>query len=331
MAKFRKLVAGAAALTAVAVGFPAHAQETVDVTLDNPGGTRVMRVENMIGEELTSLDFGTGRSLPFRVKVTDSNWARQPFTVNASMTNLYFDTGTSIDYTQQIASSNVALGSQLNPLNVLDVKATVRPLVDTLTTLTGVNATLCTTLGQTITTLTSGESGCELSTNDLVGKIQELNVPVNLTNLANLPLLPQANESGAFTTPEFAAGLGATAPGSPLTAGTQRRLISGEPVSTSTVRNALTAAIDSTPRSDLIDDSTILAGLGSVTSTLSSLTSTQLQTVLDNTVATVNTLTGTDVLSQFGQYISLPTLNVTVPAGTTAGDYKGTLVVTGLQ
>ena len=329
MRKFRKLAAGVAAVAATSLAFPATAQTDVEVTLDNPAGSRTLYVEDMAGQTLTSLDFGTGRSLPFRVRVVDSNWARQNFSVNASMTNLYLDNG-AVDFSNKIASSNISLASQANPLNVLDVKATVRPLVDTVTTLTGLNATLCTVLGQAITTIGS-DTGCQLSTDNLAGKVQELNVPVDLSNLANLPLLPQANESGAFTDAEYGAGLGAGDTSGAGAAGTQRRLVSGQTVSTSAVLDALTAAIDVAPRSDLIDDSAILAGLGTLTSTLSSLTATQLQTVLDNTVATVNTLTGTDVLSQFGQYISLPTLNVTVPAGSVAGDYKGTLVVTGLQ
>jgi hypothetical protein len=326
-----RLLAGVATVAALALATPAQAAPTnVDVLLDNPAGSRVLYVEDMAGGTLTSLDFGTARSIPFRVRVVDSNWGRQSFTVNASMTNLYLDQGATVDFSNKIDAGNLTLASQVNPLNVLDVSATVRPIVDTVTTLVGLNALLCPTLGRALTTI-GGQQGCALSVNDVAGTVQQLNVPIDLSNLANLPLLPQANESGAFTQAEYGGGVGAGDSAGAGAAGTQRRLIGGQRVDSATVLNALTAAIDSTPRSDLIPDTAVLAGLGTVTSTLSSLTAGQLATVLANTQATVDTLTATDVLSQFGQYIALPALNVAVPAGAVAGDYRGTLVVTGVQ
>ncbi|HVM08065.1 MAG TPA: hypothetical protein VM345_06370 [Acidimicrobiales bacterium] len=331
MPKFRKIAAGVAALTLAGVGFPAGAQQ-VPVNLENPAGTRVLHVEDMTGTQLASLDFGTQRTLPFRIRVVDSNFSRTGFTVNASMSNLYKHTnGTIGDYTKKIPSSEITLGSQLNPVNALDVKAVVQPLVDTVTTLTGADALLCTTLG-IATSLINGVTGCQLSTDDLVGKVQTLTTSVSLP-LSDLPLVPQSPESGNFATAEYSVGVGAGDTAGAGAAGSQRKLIGGlrSETLTSGLVNDLTALLDVNPRSDLIDDSTIVAGLSAVNGLVATLTSSQITTLLNNTVATVNTLTGTNILSVFGTYVSLPTLSVNVPSGTDPGSYRGTLVVTGIQ
>ena len=329
MSKFRKLAAGAAALAAASIALPAGAQQ-VPVTLENPAGSRVMYVEDMLGQELTSLDFGSQqRTLPFRVRVVDSDFGRSDFTVNASMSNLYLNNGGTIgDYSKKIASDQITLGSQLNPVNALDVVATVQPVIDAVTTLTGADAALCTLLGlNPLGSLPGGGTGCQIVVNDVVGNVQD--VVVSGLPLGDLPLVPQGPEAGNFPNAEYAVGVGAGDSSGGGAAGSQRKLIGGDAIETAALLNALTANVDT---ANLIDNDDLAAALATVNGLVgTALNPTQLNTVLSNTVKTVNTLTGTNILAQAGTYVSLPTLSVNVPAGADPGDYMGTLVVTGLQ
>lgn len=326
-----RIVSGLAAIALLAGIAPSSAQTTVPVTLDNGASSRTLHVESMTGENLSSLDFDSSRSLPFRVKVVDSSFTRTPFTVSATMTNLYLDNG-ALDYDTKIASADVALGSQLNPLNILGVSAAVQPLVDTVSTVA--DGTICNVLG-VVTTLVNGVPTCTLTASGLTGNLQNVNVNVDLGALTNLPLLPQANEIGAFTNPEFGtgtAGAGDTAGKAAGVAATARRVISGSPVSTTTVLSALQNALTTTPLATLVPENSVTAALqAQYSDTWMLLSSTQIATILASTAGTVQTLVPSQVLSQTGTYVSLPTLDVTVPSGIPAGKYSGTLVVTALQ
>lgn len=321
-------VATTAAVVAVAV--PAAAQTNVGVTLNNTGSSRTLYVEDLSGQQLSTLAFGTNRSLPFRVRVVDSSFARQSFTVNATMTNLYVDDQGSIDHTKEIASSNVTLGSQATPLNVLSVSAAVKPVVDTVSTIT--DSTICATLGL-VPSLVDGINACRPTAANLAGNVQNVTVPVDLSNLANLPLLPQANESGAFTNAEYGAGTaGAGDPdaGSAPTA-TARRLMAGSRVDTAAVLAPLHAALNTTVGTVVSADAVKEALAAQFPATWALLSSTQINSIVSSTVATVDALVASHVTSQSGTYISLPKLDVEVPSGAPAGSYRGTLVVTALQ
>lgn len=335
-----RLATSLAALAALALGSsgaPVSAQSAVPVTLQNTTAARTLYVESMTGQSLSSLDFGSVRSLPFRVRVVDSSFTRTPFTVSATMTNLYLDSG-GLQYGTKIPATNVSLDSQVNPLNVLGVSAAVQPLVNTVTTLTGVDAAICTVLGLA-TPLVNGLPTCSLTTTGLSGVVQNLNVPVNLSVLSNLPLLPQANQIGPFTFPEFGAGtVGAgdtVAKAAATSAGqiaTPLRVVGGAPVSTSAVLSALQGALATTPLASLVPTESVTAALNAqFPAAWGNLSTAQVNTILAQTVGAAQTLTGLQVLSQTGTYISLPTLNVNVPGGVPAGQYKGTLVVTALQ
>ncbi len=313
-----------AALAAPALG------DNVTVGVANPGGTRTLYVENLAGQPLTQLDFGTTRAQPFRVRVVDSTMDRSGFSVSATMTNMHVDTGSSLDWAKKIDSANLSVSSATNPLNVVGVTASVQPLVDTLSTVT--DATICSTLGL-VMTLLDGVNACRINLTGLAGNLQSaVPVTVTLSDLSNLPLLPQSPEVGAFTSPDYA-GLTANDPNKPATfTPTPRRMITGSVVSTSAVLTALEGALDTNPRSDLVPDSTITTGLRNTVGTAwDLLTTTQVTTVLDGTVASVQDLLPDQVKAQTGTYMSFPVLNVNVPAGAPKGNYKGTLVVTGLQ
>lgn len=310
-----------AALLLATFAAPSHGQTAVGVTLATGTGSRTLFVEDMLGQELTSLDFADTRSLPFRVRVVDSDFDRQAFNVSATMTNMYLDEDGTLTYDTQIDAADVSLGSQLQPLNIFDVDATVRPLVDTVTTVT--DATLCSLLGLT-------GSGCEISLSGLVGTIQTVELPVDLDNLPALPLVPQANETGAFTNAEYTAGVGAADPSPGGAAATARRLVAGG-VGPSGLLDEIEGLLVTTPVGALVPVESVVEALVAAYPLIGTLPVGTVSDLIANTTGDVVPLTLNEILAQSGTYMSLPTLNVNVPAGTTAGDYRGTLVVTALQ
>lgn len=331
-----RFLAGLAAIAIGAAGVPASAQTPVPVTLSNPAGSRTLYVESLDGTALNALDFGTGRSVPFRVRVVDSAFSRQQFSVSATMTHLYqAPNGVVNQAATPIMSSDVALGRQASPLNVHSVTAILQPVLDTTSRL--LDPLACTALGLTSSVLAPlnglpGGTGCTLTTNDILGKVTEVTVPVDLNNLPALPLVPQMNETGAFTEAEYGVGTAgagdARATGAP--AATPRRVLSGTalPTDLGPMQNALSALNLGTA---LVDNNALLQQLQATYPALTSLAPATISGIVTNTVATLNTLTLANILKQTGTYVALPTLDVTVPAGASAGGYKGTLVVTALQ
>lgn len=316
------ILAGASLLAAAAVA-PSQAQTDVDVTLSEAAGSRTLYVENMVGESLTSLDFGAARSLPFRVRVVDSDFDRQSFSVTATMTNMYLDNG-ALDYTTAIDSADVSLGSQAQPLNVFGVTATVQPLVDTVTTIT--DLLLCADLGLTIL----GGVQCEIELSNLVGNLQTVEVPVDLSQLTKLPIIPQANDTGPFTNAEYGAGVGTGDPSPSVDPATSLGVLAGGLGPTSAL-SEIEAMLATTPLATLVPEETVVSALVAAYPLLGELSTADIDALLTQTVGSVVPLTLTEIVAQTGTYMSLPTLNVNVPAGTTPGDYRGTLVVTALQ
>lgn len=329
MKKMFKILAAALTLGLVAsLTSPAFAGE-VTVGLSNPGGSRTLYVEDLAGSPLTAIDFGTSRAAPFRVRVVDQTMDRAGFSVSATMSNLYVDNNGTIDYSKKIDAANLSVSNPADPLNVLNLSASVQPLVDTTATIT--DLTICQVLGL-VTSLINGTQACQATATGLVGHLQSaVPVQVNLADLSNLPLLPQAAEPGAFTNADYQ-GIGLNDPNKPASfTPTARRMLAGSPISTSVVLDALKAALDVNPRSDLISDPTITNGLAAVLANWELLTPEQVQTVLNGTIATVQNLVPEQVRAQTGTYFSFPVLNVNVPSTAAKGNYKGTLVVTALQ
>lgn len=325
-----RLLAGLAAAASVSLAVPAAAQTAVPVTLSNPAGSRTMYVESLDGSPLTTLDFGTSRSVPFRLRVVDNAFDRQAFSVSATMTKLYQAPGGTVDQSlPAIASANVSLGRQAMPLGVNGVTALVQPVLDTTSRL--LDPLVCTVLGLTAVLLPGFGNGCELTASGALGKVTEVTVPIDLSNLPALPLVPQMNETGPFTNAEYGAGTaGAGDPAATLDPATARKVLSGTalPTDLGPLNSALS---DLNVGTALVDNNILLQNLQAAYPALTSLLPATITSMLSTTTATLETLTLANVLKQTGTYVALPTLDVTVPPGTNAGDYKGTLVVTALQ
>jgi hypothetical protein len=325
--KLTALIAALATVAMVGASFPAAA-DNVEVAVSNPGGTRALYVEDLAGNPLTALDFGTTRSLPFRVRVVDSTMDRDGFSVSATMTKLYVEDEGTFDYAKKIESANLAISSAAVPLNILDVEATVQPIVNTVSTIT--DPLICGLLGSVMSVL-GGVNACRPQVSGITGLLQTVEVPIDLADLTNLPLLPQAAEAGAFTDPDYA-GVGALDPLKPGSfTPTSRRMLAGSAIGLQPVLDALEAALDTSPRTDLVSNTAIVNGLAGQLPLWNLLSSLQVTTVLNSTVATVQGLLPAQIGSQSGTYMSFPVLNVTVPEDAPSGDYKGTLVVTALQ
>lgn len=323
------LVSALVATSVAAIAVPAAHGDNVTVAVDNPGGSRTLYVEDLLGAPLTTLDFGSTRAQPFRVRVVDSTMDRAGFTVSAAMTNLYLDTPGGLDFTDAIASSNIAISHPANPLNLLDPEVLLAPVFDAVSTVT--DPLLCATLSLPVV-----DGACSISMADIQGVLQSVALPVNLSDLTALPLIPQGSEVGAFDEPAYE-GLAANAPQPPgAPPATSRQMLKGNVSATTdtmaTVDAALAGALAAQDLTDMIDTGTMTAALRDALGVAyDTLTATQIQGILDATVATVQALVPADLLAQSGTYLSLPLLSVTVPADATAGVFRGTLVVTGLQ
>lgn len=330
MAKIRSLVVLAAAAATVGGALPASAGP-ITLAVSNPGGSRTVFVEDLLGNSLTKLDFGTLRQLPIRVRVVDAAADTAGFTVTASVTNLYMSTGQSLDFAQSVSSGNVSVTYPTTPVDALAVGASVAPLLNLAGT---VPAPLC-------TALTLAAVSCNLSLTALEGKVQALTgIPVDLSDLTNLPLVPQTGQAGAFTNPAYA-GVAANAPqpaGPPTP--TALRVSSGSLNLVSSALNALNTALASvvsgSALSSVVDSSAVAGAVRSVlpaavVSVFDALTPTQLAAVIASFTAQAQGLVPGQVTALTGTYLSVPIMHVSVPSDAARGEYQGTLVVTATQ
>jgi hypothetical protein len=321
-------LAALAAAGMAASGAPSPAgAEQVTVALNNPGGSRTVYVENMLGQPLTTLDFGTSRSQPFRVRVVDATMDRSGFEVQTSMSSLYKSTGASYDWATKIASSNVAVAYPPNPLNLLNPQAVVRPVYDMTETVTGA---LC-------TTITTAGGSCSIAMSAVEGLRKTVDLAVNLADLNSLPLVPQTGETGAFTSADFA-GIAANDPAKPGSfSPTNKKVISGVVSTAANTLTAVSAALQSVvagqPAGSLVDANTLAASLRSAMGgpVFDVLLPSQVTTILNALTVAARSVTAADIMGQSGTYLSYPRLDVTLPAGQAPGDYQGTLVVTAIQ
>jgi hypothetical protein len=315
-----------AGLTIAAIA-PAHA-DTVTVAVDNPGGSRAVYVEDLKGASLTELRFGASRSQPFRVRVVDTNMDRSGFTVSATMTNLYKGTSTSaLDYATKITSDQLAISYLSDPLNVLNAQAVVAPLINLAGTVTG----------PACTTLTAAGASCVISIADVAAKLQSVSLPVDLSALPKLPLVPQVGETGAFTTPDYA-GVGAADPAKPaiIPTATSLAVIKGLSVDTAPViagvQTALNTVLVGANVNSLFESGTLTAALrGEIGPIYDTLPSSTIDAIIAALTATASAVTPSMLKAQAGTYLGFPTLNVTVPEAASKGSYFGTLVVTAIQ
>lgn len=313
-------------LAAATLPGPASASE-VTVALNNPGGSRTLFVEDLLGQPLTTLDFGTMRSQAFRVRVVDSTMDRSGFQVLTSLSNLYLVSGSSHDWTTSIPSSSVAVNYPPNPLNLLNPQAVVTPVYDMTETVTGA---LC-------TTITAAGGSCTIAMSAVDGLRQTVSLATDLADLSSLPLIPQMGETGAFTAPDFA-GIGADDPAKPASfAPTNRKVISGAVNTAASTLTSVTTALQSLvagqPATSLVDAATLASSLRTAlgAAVYDALLPSQVQTIMGALVATARSVTSSNIVGQSGTYLSYPKLDATVPAKQTPGSYQGTLVVTAVQ
>lgn len=325
----KKRMIGIGALLAMGAALvgPADAQE-LPVTLANGAGTQTVIVENVLGTAtLSALDFDQSRSMPFRVRVVDTGTNRSPFTVDASMTNLYRSTGVDQwDFVTPIPSAMVSIDSAASGLSARDVLATVGGTVDGVLTVT--DGAMCAAL----TLLTSP---CTLNLNDMAMVPQE--VPVDLSVLANLPLVPQAVDPGNFANPDWAGvALGDDdAPTTSFTYTTHRVIGGGLP--TGAAETAMLAALQSSLE-DTVDAAATSADVVSagdlanaIRAAVPAIDDTLLADLLTQTLdLTADTIGVDDILAVAGTYLSYPVLAIDT-TGAAQGSYEGTLVVTGIQ
>ena len=329
MRKYRRLFAALVASLGLATPAAAQINDPSDptVTLHQLATSRTVSVEDMASRPLTSLAFGTSRTLPFKVRVVDSNYPSQGFTVNATMTNLYRDQGDLVaDYSlAPIMATQVSLGRQVNTPEIASVTVDVQPLVDVAVTLTGADLAIC----QTLLDLNALPADCNLSALDVPGITQDgLAITVNLADLGALPLVPSSNETGNFTAPEYDAGygLGDTARGASAPDADAQVLLAGSPGVLSDVLRSVDAQLSALTRAQVVTGDAILDALESqFPDTFALLTPLQLDAIVAG--ATVSDVSIGSLSDLGGSYTSLPTLNVD-DTGAPGGDYVGTLVVT---
>jgi hypothetical protein len=321
-------LAGLGMAMAVATTAPSPASaEQVTVSLSNPGGSRTLYVENLLGQPLTALDFGTTRSQPFRVRVVDATMDRSGFQVLTSLSNLYMESGPGYDWATKIPAANVAVAYPPNPLNLISPSAVVAPVYDMTETVGGA---VC-------ATIQAAGGSCSIVMSGVEGFRKTVSLAVNLADLNSLPLIPQTGETGAYTSADYS-GIAAADPAKPGSfTPTNRRVISGVVSNAVTTLNSVTAALKAVvtgqPVGSVVDTATLASSLRAALTgpVFDALLPSQVQAILDGLTVVVRDVTSAELLGQSGTYLSYPKLDVTLPANQTPGSYKGTLVVTAVQ
>lgn len=349
----------AAALPALAgssvSGSPSAA--VVQVTASGPG-TRQLRLLDLAGQPLTTLDLRPGVPSPFRVNVQDTGISSltsptSGFTVSATMNNLYAGGVASAGF---IPSGDVQVGFPLGGAKDALGSLQVLPRTVLSGTLGG-----CSLVGGVLTLPSSlGLSGLSLSQlTNLCGALGSgltvANLPVvaaatqTLSDLTDVGLGLGGQSSGAFTLADYANGIGA-GDSRGTGAGTPRTLLTGVPSVSAALQSALDGVrstvqalpvVSATGTGAQASVSDVVAqmlapanaslGLSSLGSALAALTPAQAATVLNTLTGTVQALGLGDVTNLTGSYNSYPVITATPSTPPAAGTYRGTLTVTLVQ
>lgn len=320
----RLAAAGLAGLLLVPLALSASAEE-VTVAVSNPGGSRTLIVEDLDGNALTTLDFGTSRAHPFRVRVVDEDMDRAGYQVVSSMTNLYKKTGPgAYEYATKIASGDVTVGYSSTPLNVTDVTALVSPVFDVTGDL------LCDALG-----LVPGNSACVIQ--DVEGLLQEVPLTVDLGDLTNLPLVPGQGTTGSYDDADYV-GVGDADPAKPGTFDPTSIPLGSTSVGgdLAGIQSSLNSVIAGLGADEVVDTDALLSEvqgmLGPVFDLLGVVPGLPtVDALIADLEATLVDLTGVNILGQSGNLRAYPILNVDVPGAAPTGDYEGTYSVTLVQ
>jgi hypothetical protein len=285
----------ASALPALAHHDAAPNTEEVTVSVDAVEGTRQFRVMDAQGlHDLTRLDFGDQRELPFRVVVSDRERSLNGgFQVTATMTNLYLknaaEAATPYDLDTFIASEHVSLGYAANPLEATGLDTLVRPRIQLdgalddctdpatrtllgiqiptdprsgllvpvetfLANLTGVADRVCDAL----------DGAAQPFAQVVDGPLRPVELLVNQAlSVVELPVgLSGAQEGGPFTSPAYGGGIAPERSDAP--APTTRQIMSGTPGVTPGLSQAVNTIIGDAVGGDvlsLLDLDQLLEGL----------------------------------------------------------------------
>jgi hypothetical protein len=361
------VAAPAMAVTATCSGTPATCVAGVPVSVVGLGGTRQFTVQDVHGNDLTSLDLGTGGVQPFRTHVQDTGFTAtgQSFSVSATMSNLYLRTASGHDYAVKVPSSALAIGFGSTPLTGSGISLDTLPKLTvggTMPSCLNLSASLQSALGLSVLGIPLDPSNLALTTlctllgltggpvsATVDGAVQ--NVAPTLSSLTNLPIPLSGAVGGAFSNPDFGTGtVGANDPGKNATPATSVPLMAGGPANltaglTSALTTTLTNTLNGLPlvtSNDVGAKTSVAAAVTALSGSADLLTST-LGTVLagltsvTNQVAVLNSLAGTliaptlaNIQSLNGVYDGFPVLHAT-PTTPVAGTYDGTLTVTFVQ
>lgn len=328
----------AAAIVAVTViaGSGIGSADPVTIEAAVTSGTRTFTLSSLTGSSLDSIALGTSGSAGFVSNVTDARYSRVGYQVTANLSDLYKVSGSTYDCTKRIASSNFTLGFLASPIALTDIAALVDPVWD----LTGtVSGALATSLGVA--------SGTAVTVSNLAAERAEHTLAGAFTGIEDaLPIKVAAGSGGAFTSPAPHAGCAPTPGGT----ATSRLLMDGTGSDLSAlfawVQDALTDAADvngngtvtatELASSGVADDATLAeavrTALGASGVALAAfdtliaagtITMTQIYDTLSATLEPVTSLVG-----QSGTYLASPKVSSSIPSGTSAGTYRGTLTVT---
>lgn len=340
--KATKIAVGAAVLALTVAAVPAPADDEVDVSLENEGGTRTLFVENLTGDPLGSVDFGSRHpDKPYRVRVLDEEFpfADAPFAVDTTMSHLYLVDGEGHDLDTEIRSDNLSVGF-VTDVATLDLGVIVDPVFDLVADIEGDLCDALTALGIPCLIELDDVEGLPTSTDDL--GIDPLDVADTLDGLPLVPAIP--GPGGSFDTadfPGFTAGDDTDADfGAVPTSHTVLEGSEGVPDDLLAAMYAALEDLAATGGATAVIDEDVLLGalleeLGEDAFTLLATTEgltgdTLLDDVVSELVADVDELLS-EITSLIGAYLSFPFLSAEVPAETPVGTYEGIHTVTLIQ
>ncbi len=335
--RFRKpgpFVLALVLVTTLSAGSSALAQP-IPVETSVVSGTRTLTLKSLVGDELTGVSMGTTGTAGFVANVTDLQYSRAGYQVTAALSNLYLHDGAGYDCSKTLGALNFSLDFLVDPVTVADVEAIAEAVWDLTGSLPGDLALLLGVAGGTVVDVT-GLDGEQLG-RDLAGVLQGVE--------DSLPIKVAPGTGGAFENPGPHADCDPT-PSSTTTLSLQNGTDSDLSDLFTWVGSEITAAADPDSNgvisaTELVDSGEVNAdamaeavrqalsdagvNLGLLDSLIDAgtLSITDIYDVLEATLEPVTALLG-----QTGTYLSLPKLNVSVPAGTSAGTYRGTLTVT---
>lgn len=349
-----------AATTTVAGGAGlASAQDSTTVSTALGDSSRQLALTDLAGLDLDDLALVPGAPAPFRVNVTDSGiLPTDSFTVEGTLNNLYQVSAGEADgynFATFIPSDEVTLDFVPNPLGAVDPTLLLSPdwLLNAPTDVTcGLVASLLGSTEATLATLTdplcgltgaiTGTAGVAVDDIPLDG-FAIPDVALDGLGLDALPIALSVDllDSGTFTTPDCANGIGAGDSGCTATSPTSLTMLGGQGLPLAALPGALADLLAGVlPSGDIVPDistataviatlrSDANAGVADIGAALAEYAPGD-QATLINGLFTVITagFDVDDILATAGTHTSVPRLTVN-PTTSNPGAYAGTLTAT---